>query len=75
MRYILVTFFIILFKFNSTCQSSKMIPGFSKTEYSELLKISTRQGDSLYNEDLPAPEKFNRVYRSKVVGLDNRWEL
>jgi len=56
-------------------QSSKIKPGFFKEEYSELLKISTRQGDSLYNKDLPAPENFKRVYRSPVLGLDNRWEL
>lgn len=61
--------------FNGISQVSKIEPGFSKIEYAELLKISTRQGDSLYNETLPAPAKFDRVYRSQILGLDNRWEL
>lgn len=75
MKFIFLSLFTILLNLNSFCQSSKITPGFSKIEYSELLKISTRQSDSLYNKDLPAPKKFSRIYRSKVVGLDNRWEL
>jgi hypothetical protein len=73
-----LTFLIIplfLINFNGISQVSKIEPGFSKVEYTELLKISTRQSDSLYNKDLPAPEKFSRIYRSQVLGLDNRWEL
>ena len=65
----------MLFSLNGISQVSKIKPGFSKSEYSELLKISTRQGDSLYNKELPAPLKFNRIYRSPILGLDNRWEL
>lgn len=61
--------------FNSFAQSTKLSPGFSKSEYEELLRISTRQGDSLYNPDLPAPTKFKRIYRSEPIALDNRWEL
>jgi hypothetical protein len=75
MRIILLLSLILLFNHQSSGQDSKLLPGFSKAEYSELLKISTRQGDSLYNKDLPAPEKFTRAYRSSVMGLDNRWEL
>ena len=70
------TFFIcFLFHCSGMTQISKIKPGFSKDEYSELLKISTRQSDSLYNEDLPAPKQFSRIYRSSILGLDNRWEL
>ncbi|MEI7965942.1 MAG: lipase family protein [Chitinophagaceae bacterium] len=53
----------------------KLKPGFDAQEYFELLKVSSMQGDSLYNPNLPYPEKFKRVYRSSVMGLDNRWEL
>lgn len=56
-------------------QGSLLRPGFDKTEFTELLKVSSRQGDSLYNPDLPAPEQFSMVYRSPVMGLDNRWDL
>ena len=75
MRFILLTIPLLLNNFTGIGQVSKIEPGFSKIEYAELLKISTRQSDSLYNEELPTPEKFNRIYRSQVLGLDNRWEL
>ena len=75
MRFISLIILLLGINFNGGSQVSKIHPGFSKMEYAELLKISTRQGDSLYNEELPAPEKFNRIYRSQVLGLDNRWEL
>ncbi len=75
MKFIPLIISFLLFNFNGICQTAKIKPGFSKVEYAELLKVSTRQGDSLYNKELPAPEKFNRIYRSSVLGLDNRWEL
>jgi hypothetical protein len=56
-------------------QETRLRPGFIKEEYLELLKVSSRQGDTLYNPALPAPERFRRIYRSPVMGLDNRWEL
>lgn len=59
----------------SAAQNTNLLPGFDKTEFLELLKVSSRQGDSLYNPDLPAPEKFRKIYRSMEMGLDNRWDL
>jgi len=53
----------------------KLHSGYDSIEYFELLKISSQQGDTLYNPDLPFPEKHKRTYRSAVMGLDNRWEL
>lgn len=50
-------------------------PGFDKAEYIELLKVSARFGDSAYVSSFPAPQQFRPVYRSPVVGLDNRWDL
>ena len=69
--------FIFILVFTSTlfCQNTKLKPGFDKEEYLELIKISTRQLDSLYNPDLPGPEKFKQVYQSQEMGLDNRWGL
>jgi hypothetical protein len=53
----------------------KLAPGFDKEEFIELLKVSSRQGDSLYNPELPAPQKFRMIYRSKEMGFANRWDL
>jgi hypothetical protein len=56
-------------------QEAQLKPGFDKEEFLELLKVSSRQGDSLYNPKLPAPERFSKIYRSAEMGLDNRWDL
>lgn len=72
--YTLSVFFQLLVV-DSYAQTSKLKPGFEKAEFLELLKVSSRQGDSLYNPDLPAPEKFKKIYRSTEMGLDNRWDL
>ena len=72
--YLLFIFFN-LFINNSFAQTTKLKQGFDKEEFLERLKVSSRQGDSLYNPDLPAPEKFQKIYRSSEMGLDNRWDL
>lgn len=53
----------------------KLKPGFDKAEYIELLKVSARFGDSTYVSVFPAPQQFKPVYRSPIMGLDNRWDL
>ncbi|GDX48440.1 hypothetical protein LBMAG25_12580 [Bacteroidota bacterium] len=58
-----------------SAQSSILKPGFDKEEFIELLKVSSRQGDTLYNPNFPAPQFFEKVYRSNVTGLANRWDL
>jgi pimeloyl-ACP methyl ester carboxylesterase len=51
-------------------------PGFQKSEYAELLKISARQVNlSMDQVKAPAPEKFSFVYRSPEIGLSNQWDL
>ena len=51
-------------------------PGFDKSEYIELLKITAHQLDTPWtNTTVSLPEKSKMVYRSKIVGLDNRWDL
>jgi len=64
-----------LYVFPVFAQVKSFKPGFDKNEFLELLKVSSRQGDSLYNPDLPAPQFFKKVYRSPVIGLANRWDL
>jgi hypothetical protein len=70
-----VCFLFQMFVVDSLAQTTKLKPGFDKEEFLELLKVSSRQSDSLYNPDLPAPEKFQMIYRSPEIGLDNRWDL
>src|SRR3954452_19483162 len=58
------------------CKAQLLKPGFEAQEYLELLSVSSRQGDStLKNDDTPEPTAYKIVYRSPVVGLDNRWDL
>jgi predicted lipase len=72
--YLLFIFFN-LFVIDSFGQTTKLKPGFDKEEFLEMLKISSYQGDTLYNPNLPAPQRFNKIFRSKTIGLDNRWDL
>lgn len=68
---------LLLFLFFATCCQAQLLrPGFDAQEYLELLSVSSRQGDSTLKQDnTPAPANFKMVYRSPVVGLDNRWDL
>lgn len=79
MRKVIVLFSLCFFFQNALftvfAQSSTLKPGFDKEEFLELLKVSSRQSDSLYNPDLPAPKNFKMVYRSPEMGMDNRWDL
>lgn len=76
MRKSISTGLVIVFScFGALAQKARVEPGFVKSEYEELLRVSTRQGDSLYNPLLPAPREFSRLYRSEPLALDNRWEL
>jgi thiol-disulfide isomerase/thioredoxin len=77
---ILIRMRVLLFLFqllvvDISAQSSVIKPGFDKEEFIELLKVSSRQGDTLYNPNFPAPQFFEKVYRSSVMGLANRWDL
>jgi hypothetical protein len=61
---------------STTLFGQKLKPGFSKTEYVELMSVFARQVDTLpANSPIPKPQRFRFVYRSPVVGLDNRWDL
>lgn len=53
-------------------------PGFDPQEYIRLLEVSNRQIDTPWKEGphmLPEPRGCRLVYRSPIVGLDNRWDL
>ncbi|WP_461096162.1 lipase family protein [Spirosoma luteolum] len=56
--------------------AQKLKPGFDRAEYIELMSVFARQVDTLpANTPIPKPQRFRFVYRSPVVGLDNRWDL
>lgn len=68
--------FYVLFSFIfSSAQSQLLKPGFRKEEYIALLKVSAQFGDSAYAARMKVPAGYQKVYRSSVVGLDNRWDL
>jgi|SRR5579859_8186567 len=58
-------------------QSSQYLqPGFSGSEYLEMLKINAYMSDSMpIQAHIPAPAAYARIYRSPVVGLLNKWDM
>ncbi|HEY0678130.1 MAG TPA: lipase family protein [Chitinophagaceae bacterium] len=54
---------------------SQLKPGFDKEEYISLMKVSAQFGDSAYASLIPPPAGYELIYRSPVMGLDNRWDL
>jgi hypothetical protein len=72
--WIFILFFFVFF-INST-NARELKPGFNKQEYRELLYISakTNTPDSVVFK-IPAPEYHKLIYKSEVIGLDNRWDL
>jgi hypothetical protein len=72
--YLLIVFAIGSFNY-SYLKAQSLQPGFEKSEYIELLKLSAQFGDSAYRAKFPAPANYHFVYRSPVVGLENCWEL
>ncbi|MFD2569784.1 lipase family protein [Spirosoma soli] len=76
MKIPLLSLYLVYSAFSSTALlGQKLKPGFDKAEYIELLKVSARFGDSTYINAFPSPQQFKPVYRSPIVGLDNRWDL
>lgn len=73
-KFILVLF--ILAYTALSCMAQGVKKGFDKNEYIRLMQISARQLDTPWvNPKFPVPEGYQLIYRSAVVGLDNRWDL
>ncbi len=72
----IIVLIIIALGFSVHTFAQKLKPYFNKDEYRELLLISaktnTPDNDTF---DLPEPLHHKIIYRSAVVGLDNRWDL
>lgn len=75
MKQLSICTFLILFFYQLPSFAQKLKPGFDKEEYTELLKVCARHGDSLYFSRIEAPRRFHFVYRSADIGLDNCWHL
>lgn len=60
-------------------QDSKLKPGFNKAEYKELMYMHVLLYDTAMTNrnkfPIPKPTLFTSIYRSPVMGLDNKWEL
>jgi hypothetical protein len=70
-------FFLVLILFSvAVIAQSKLKPGFDTNEYLDLLRISTYHSDSLYpNYVIPISSNYQKVYRSPVMGLQNRFDV
>jgi Lipase (class 3) len=56
--------------------SPSLQPGFNAREYIEMLEITAVLGDTVpANSRVPAPVNYTRQYRSKELGLKNRWDM
>ena len=79
MKFFRVSIFAASLIFAVNAKAQVLKAGFDKAEYIELLKLNHRVhidvakwSDTL---DTPAPEQYKLVYRSRVVGFDNLWDL
>lgn len=76
MRRIFPLVLLLLLGLPSWLRAQRLRPGFDKAEYLELVRLNAHiADDSLFWRGIPAPKRFSRLYRSREVGLDNRWEL
>lgn len=50
-------------------------PGFRKSEYIDLMKISAQFGGEAYKDAIPVPGQYRLLHQSEVVGLENMWQL
>lgn len=75
-RRFLILFLLVVSYLQPAAQLPlNLYPGFDKSEYHELLRITAHQADSLWEPKVPAPAHSKLIYRSPVTGLDNRWFL
>ena len=63
--------FVVVLSIVSSAFTQTLKPGFSKSEYIELLCLTAKHTDPDHFEGIPIPEKFELNYRSPIVALDN----
>lgn len=65
----------LLIVFFNCVVAQQLKPGFDKEEYIRLMRVSSQFGDSAYAARLPPFAGYKLLYRSPVMGLDNKWDL
>jgi hypothetical protein len=72
-RFIFFTFVSLFLSVNPlSAQTNRLKAGFDKAEAIEMLKLAGGFVDSVI---IGEPTTCKRVYRSPIVGLDNKWDL
>lgn len=71
LRFLLLVMACLSFG-SASAQTNRLKPGFEQAELIEMLKVTGGFYDTLV---IGEPTRCKRVYRSPVVGLDNKWEL
>ncbi len=54
---------------------AQLKPGFNKDEYEALLAVTAQFSNDSSATRLHSPDGYKMLYRSPVMGLDNRWDL
>ncbi len=74
---ILIYFGMWILTFVSTYQLSaqSIQQGFDPNEYAEFLRITARQRGPIPDTLYPKPLKYDLIYNSPSLGLDNGWQL
>jgi hypothetical protein len=77
MRLLFIAFIVGPFVFfASGSYGQKLVAGFKKSEYIEMIKITAGQVDNVQRKNsFPKPEHYKLSYRSPEVGFKNRWDL
>lgn len=66
---------IILLLFLASGLMAQLKPGFEINEYLGTIRRSARQVDSNFRKNVPPETEFSRVYRSPIMGLDNKYDI
>lgn len=72
-----VTLFVVFLLMSVISDAqTKLKQGFDPLEYKDLLEITALQVDTPWlSSRLPKVEKYKLIYRSKIMALENRWDL
>lgn len=69
-----ITVLLFLLFAMPVASSGRVSPGFDLDEYIDLIKVTARHY-AVPDSSIPPPGYAKFVYRSPIMGLDNRWDL
>ncbi|CAN5251558.1 hypothetical protein BH09BAC5_BH09BAC5_05500 [soil metagenome] len=76
MRKYLILSLLFIFPFSNSLSARQLQPGFDANEFRKMFSVSAYQVDTPWtNKWFPYPAGYELIYRSPIVGLDNRWDL